>query len=182
MNHHQQHISVTNYFTPFGELIFGSFDEKLCLCDWRYRKMRQTVDDRIRGGLKAEFNAKETSIIKQTIRQLEEYFAGKRKVFDIPLNLVGSDFQQRVWEALQQIPFGETITYLDLAKKLGDEKSIRAVASANGANALSIIIPCHRVVGQNGKLTGYAGGLDAKRRLLLLESKGIQKNDLPLFD
>ncbi|MFC0875073.1 methylated-DNA--[protein]-cysteine S-methyltransferase [Saccharicrinis sp. FJH2] len=178
----EKYISVSYYRSPFGELILGSFDGDLCLCDWRYRKMRQAVDERIKAGLRAEFKTEETPVIKATIQQLEAYFEGKRKDFEIPVRFVGSDFQKRVWNASLNIPFGETITYLDLAKSLGDEKSIRAAASANGANAISIIVPCHRVVGQNGKLTGYAGGLDTKRRLLLLESKGLHKNELPLFD
>ena len=181
MNQLQQYISVTHYNTPFGELILGSFEGQLCLCDWRYRKMRTALDNRIKTGLQSEFKMQETPVINQTIRQLEEYFEGSRKSFNIPLRLVGSGFQVNVWNTLMQIPFGETITYLDLARKLGDEKSIRAAATANGANAISIIVPCHRVVGQNGKLTGYAGGLDAKRKLLLLESKGMHKNELPLF-
>ena len=117
------------------------------------------------GTLKEEI----TGIIRQCIVQLEEYFSGKRKEFTIPFSMEGTDFQKRVWTELLKIPYGETITYLELAKRLGDEKCIRAAASANGKNKLSIIIPCHRVIGANGSLTGYAGGIENKRKLLELE-------------
>ncbi len=163
-------IQTFDFKTPYGELILGSFEDKLCLCDWKYRKMRAQVDQRIQNGLKAEFEAGETSVIKLAKNQLNEYFEGKRREFDIPLHLVGTDFQQTVWQALIQVPFGKTDTYLGLSKLLGNVKAIRAVASANGANAISIIVPCHRIIGSQGELTGYAGGLDAKKRLLELEN------------
>ena len=108
------------------------------------------------------------------VRQLREYFAGTRQQFDLPLNSSGTAFQQKVWQQLIQIPFGETITYLHMAKRLGNVKSIRAAASANGKNPLAIIIPCHRVVGADGKLTGYAGGLHRKQWLLEHEGKASQ--------
>ena len=101
--------------------------------------------------------------------QLEEYFAGTRKKFDVPLDLEGTDFQKKVWEELKKIPYGKTISYKTLAEKLGDVKSIRAVGKANGQNPIAIIIPCHRVIGSDGSLTGYAGGLDIKEKLLHLE-------------
>ena len=100
------------------------------------------------------------------IKQLEEYFEGKRHQFSLKLNPIGTDFQRKVWQELQQIPFGKTCTYLELSKKLGDIKAIRAVASANGKNPLWIVIPCHRVIGTDGSLTGYAGGLWRKKWLL----------------
>lgn len=109
--------------------------------------------------------------------QLEEFFAGKRKEFDLPLMPEGTEFQRRVWEQLRQIPFGETISYLTLAKRLGDPKANRAVGLANGKNPVSIIIPCHRVIGANGKLIGYAGGLWRKKWLLNHENSLVQ-NDL----
>lgn len=112
-----------------------------------------------------------TAVLKQAVQQLNEYFAGTRKLFDLPLHPAGTDFQQTVWKELIKIPFAETITYLHMAKRLGNVKSIRAAASANGKNPLAIIIPCHRVVGANGKLTGYAGGLHRKQWLLEHEQK-----------
>ena len=107
------------------------------------------------------------------IRQLDEYFNKKREIFDLELDLQGTDFKKRVWNELLKIPFGKTITYKELTLKLGDIKAIRAVAAANGANPISIIVPCHRVVGSDGSLTGYAGGLWRKRWLLDHESKDL---------
>jgi len=102
--------------------------------------------------------------------QLDEYFAGSRKEFDLPIKLVGTPFQQRVWQQLQRIPFGATVTYGELARRIGRPTASRAVGHANGRNPISIIVPCHRVIGINGKLTGYGGGLDNKQWLLTRES------------
>ncbi|RAV28346.1 methylated-DNA--[protein]-cysteine S-methyltransferase [Sinomicrobium soli] len=110
------------------------------------------------------------------VQQLEEYFKGKRKDFRLKLNPQGTGFQKRVWDELLRIPYGRTISYLDLAKRLGDVKSIRAAASANGRNPLWIVIPCHRVIGQDGSLTGYAGGLWRKKWLLEHESPFRQES------
>lgn len=102
-------------------------------------------------------------------RELEEYFAGRRREFSVPLDMRGTEFQKNVWEALRRIPFGETRTYGELAAQLGRPSATRAVGAANGRNPISIIVPCHRVIGHSGKLTGFAGGLDVKARLLELE-------------
>ena len=110
-------------------------------------------------------------IIQQTINQLSEYFAGKRNSFDIPLSLKGTEFQKNVWNALLQIPYGKTISYAQLAKKVNNPKACRAVGSANGKNPVAIIIPCHRVIAANGSLGGYAYGLETKKQLLELELK-----------
>ncbi|MBN2788702.1 MAG: methylated-DNA--[protein]-cysteine S-methyltransferase [Candidatus Delongbacteria bacterium] len=162
-------IQIKYYKTPVGELILGSFDDKLCLADWRYRKMRSSIDKRIKSGLDADYVEGSSDVIEKTISQLEEYFSKERKEFDIPLLFVGTDFQRSVWDALIQVPYGKTDTYLGLSKKIGNVKAIRAVAGANGANAISIIVPCHRIIGSNGNLVGYAGGLNAKKKLLELE-------------
>lgn len=111
----------------------------------------------------------EHPILVETERQLGEYFAGRRRAFDVPLSFAGSDFQKRVWSALLTIPFGETRSYGEIAHQLGNPGASRAVGAANGRNPISIIAPCHRVVGSTGKLTGFAGGLDAKQYLLELE-------------
>ena len=163
-------IHTTYFRTPYGELIIGSFEQKLCLCDWRYRKMRTTIDERIQTGLDARYVEGGSVLIDEVKEQLNQYFKGNRTVFDLPLSLVGSDFQKRVWNELLRIPFGKTETYMGLSRKLGDENAIRAVAAANGANAVSIIVPCHRILGSNGRLTGYAGGLETKKNLLRLEN------------
>ena len=113
---------------------------------------------------------KETPLIKKTIKELEEYFEGKRKFFDIPISIKGTEFQEKVWEALLRIPYGETKSYEDIAKMIGCPKGARAVGMANHNNKIIIIIPCHRVIGKNGKLIGYAGGLPVKEKLLQIES------------
>ncbi|HRZ32530.1 MAG TPA: methylated-DNA--[protein]-cysteine S-methyltransferase, partial [Flavobacterium sp.] len=162
-------LNTILYKSPVGELIMGDFNDQLCLCDWRYRKMRQEVDNRIIKGLNTESIEQSTPLLVETQKQLAAYFDKKLTVFDLPLLFIGTDFQQTVWKALQQIQYGKTKTYLDLAKQLNNPKAIRAVASANGANAISIIVPCHRIIGSNQELVGYAGGLSAKKKLLELE-------------
>lgn len=111
----------------------------------------------------------ETALLKEAIKQLDEYFDGKRKSFDLPLEPKGTEFQKKVWNALKEIPFGETRSYGEIAKIIGNEKAARAIGMANNKNPIAIIVPCHRVIGANGKLVGYAGGLDIKERLLKLE-------------
>ena len=108
-------------------------------------------------------------IVADAFNQLSEYFKRKRKSFNLQLEIIGTEFQKKVWNELSKIPYGETISYNQLAIKLGDKKSIRAAASANGANPLPIVIPCHRVIGSDGSLVGYGGGLDVKKKLLELE-------------
>jgi len=163
-------ISTLTYKSPIGEILLGSYEGKLCLADWKYRRMRTSIDKRIQKGLDTEYVEESTKIIEETIKQMKEYFAGERKDFDIPLLMVGTEFQQSVWHGLIKIPYGTTASYLELSRNIGNEKAVRAVASANGANAISILIPCHRIIGSNGDLVGYAGGLPTKKKLLELES------------
>jgi methylated-DNA-[protein]-cysteine S-methyltransferase len=162
-------VNILYHKTRIGELILGSHEGKLCLLDFRYRKMRQVIDNRIKSGLEAEFIFQDDETLKLTQHQLDEYLAGRRTGFDVPLLLIGSDFQKAVWNALMQVSYGKTATYLDLARVVGNEKAGRAVAGANGANAIAIIIPCHRILGSNGELVGYGGGLPVKQKLLDLE-------------
>ena len=164
-------IYIQYYKTKIGEIILGSFDSKLCLLDFRYRRMRSTVDNRIKKGLDAEFIEQNDEILTKTKLQLDEYLAGNRKQFEIPLLTVGTDFQKSVWNALLKVPYGTTSTYLQLAKDINNPKAVRAVANANGANSIGIIIPCHRIIGTNGELVGYGGGLAVKKRLLKLEKE-----------
>ena len=165
-----KNININYHKTPIGEVIIGSYDGKLCMLDFRYRKKRDTIDNRIQTNLKATYKEYEDDIIRQTKIQLQEYFNMTRKVFEIPLLLVGSTFQKSVWNELLKISYGTTASYLELSKNIGNEKAVRAVANANGANAIGIIVPCHRIIGSNGQLTGYAGGLDKKKKLLELEN------------
>jgi len=115
-------------------------------------------------------------VLQNAVKQMEEYFEGKRNTFDFPINPQGTDFQKKVWKALLEIPFGKTTSYQELSIQLGDVKAIRAVASANGKNPLWIVVPCHRVIGSDGSLTGYAGGLWRKKWLLEHETPPIQQS------
>jgi methylated-DNA-[protein]-cysteine S-methyltransferase len=115
----------------------------------------------------------ETALLKDAHKQISEYLKGERRSFDLPLSPSGTEFQQRVWKALTGIPYGETVTYEDIARKVGNEKACRAVGMANNRNPISLIIPCHRVIVKNGKLTGYGGGLGIKEYLLKLERGNI---------
>lgn len=168
-------INIQHIKTNVGELTAGSFDNKLCMLDWKYRRMRTSIDNRIQNGLRADFVEKSDDVIENTKHQLEEYLAGTSSKFDIPLLMVGTEFQRSVWDALVKVPFGDTSSYLQLAQAIGNEKAVRAVASANGANAISIIVPCHRIIGSDGKLVGYAGGLPVKKRLLELERIELER-------
>jgi methylated-DNA-[protein]-cysteine S-methyltransferase len=122
---------------------------------------------------KADFPVIETPLIKEAHKQIEEYLKGKRKSFDLPIAPSGTEFQQKVWKALKSIPYGKTKSYKDIAIAVGNEKACRAVGMANNRNPISIIIPCHRVIGKNGKLVGYGGGIDIKEYLLKLESGNL---------
>lgn len=163
-------INIHYFDTPIGNLILGEYNGRLCLSDYKYRKMRKTIDNRIQSNLKAIYKEKLTPFLKQTIKEYNEYFQGQRKKFDIPILLIGTEFQKQVWQELMKIPYGTTCSYLQLAKKIENKKAVRAVASANGANAISILVPCHRIIGSNGALLGYAGGLDTKQKLLDIEN------------
>ncbi len=162
-------VNIQYYKTKIGELILGSFEDRLCMLDFRYRKMRTTVDNRIKKGISAEFAEKDDDVLRETKKQIDEYLNGSRKEFDLPLLMVGSAFQKSVWQALMKVPYGATATYLELAKDINNEKAVRAVANANGANSIGLIVPCHRIIGSNGALVGYGGGLPVKKRLLKLE-------------
>ncbi|WP_034843005.1 methylated-DNA--[protein]-cysteine S-methyltransferase [Endozoicomonas numazuensis] len=174
-------INIQYYKSPVGELMLGTYDQQLCLCDWRYRKKRLRVDARVKNGLKAEYVEKDDEIMELARQQLEEYFRKERNVFSVPLLLAGTAFQKRVWQALLDIPYGETTTYAGLAESMGDKNALRAVANANGANGISILVPCHRVIASNGELQGYAGGKPVKEKLLNLEG-GLPYQQSSLFD
>ena len=145
------------YETPVGKLCIGEEDGVIVRTTW--------------SKIPAEYILEETELILQCKMQLDEYFRGERKTFDLPLAPKGTDFQKKVWNVLQKIPYGETRTYGEIAAAVGNPKAARAVGMANNKNPIGIIIPCHRVVGANGKLVGYAGGMDKKEWLLQLERK-----------
>jgi methylated-DNA-[protein]-cysteine S-methyltransferase len=151
--------------SPVGKLKLVASGDGLAAILWendnpRRVRLGKTIED------------KSHPVLLETERQLKQYFAGKRKEFSLPLVPAGTDFQRQVWETLLGIPFGETRSYGQLAKQLGNPRASRAVGAANGRNPISIIVPCHRVIGSSGRLTGFAGGLDVKAHLLDLENPG----------
>ncbi len=165
--------NVQYYRSPCGEMVLASIVGRLCLCDWSGKPCAERSKRRLARLLKAGFQEQPSEVLRQTKQQLDEYFAGCRRRFDIPLLPAGTAFQQSVWKTLLEIPYGETRTYKDIALSVNNPKGIRAVAQAIAANGIGIIIPCHRVIGANHSLTGFAGGLEAKQKLLELEGLGI---------
>lgn len=150
----------------------------ICYCEYQTKigKIFISADDNSVVEISFEkpgYEKKETYLIQKTCDQLKEYFDGKRKSFDLPLKLDGTEFQKKVWTELLKIPYGETVTYEDIAKSIGNKKASRAVGTANNKNKIMIIIPCHRVIGKNGNLTGYAGGLNIKKQLLHIETENL---------
>lgn len=171
MTKEKSRIITRKYESPCGTLLLGSYGDRLCLCDWMVEMHRDRVGHRLLRLLEAQFVEGGSPTIEKAATQLDEYFAGKRQEFDIPLLFVGTEFQKKVWNELLVIPFGTTISYGELARRIGMPKAVRAVANANGANSISIFAPCHRVIGSDGTLTGYGGGLTVKEYLLALEKK-----------
>lgn len=174
-------IITSSYKSPVGELILGVYENKLCLADWKYRKMRDAIDTRLAKHLATDFAPGTHDLLDEAARQLHDYFNKSLEKFDLPLLLAGTRFQISVWEELQNIPYGTTCSYISLSRKLKNEKAIRAVASANGANAISIIVPCHRIIGADGSMTGYAGGIKAKKKLLEHEGVNLHNGQQLLF-
>ncbi len=164
-------IYTQKYVSPCGELLLGSFDGVLCICDWINNRRHESIINGIRQSLDAKFSEISTSVIESAAKALDEYFAGKSERFSIPLLLVGSDFRKIVWNALMNIGYGQTVSYGELSRLIRRPTAVRAVANAVGANPISIFVPCHRVIGSDGSVTGYVGGLDAKRYLLSLERR-----------
>ncbi|HET7370075.1 MAG TPA: methylated-DNA--[protein]-cysteine S-methyltransferase [Gammaproteobacteria bacterium] len=146
--------------SPVGRLLLAGDEEVLKLISFKTGRHVRQPD--------ADWRQDEAPL-RETMRQLGEYFAGERRDFDLPLQPVGTTFQQSVWQALRAIPYGETESYGALAKRIGKPKAVRAVGASNGVNPLPIVLPCHRVIGANGSLTGYGGGLEVKQKLLALE-------------
>ena len=144
----------SKYNSPIGELYITA--DEYSLLSVSFSSKENEISD-------------ENNIIKTAKKQLDEYFSRRRKVFDLPINPIGTEFQKKVWAELIKIPYGKTRTYKEIALSIGSPKAVRAVGSANNKNPIAIIIPCHRVIGSNGKLTGYSGGLDKKQKLLNIE-------------
>jgi len=173
----QKHHVYKLMDSPVGKLTLVATDEGLAGILW--------ANDRpSRVQLRIETQNDSHPVLVQAERQLEEYFAGQRKEFELLLDVAGTPFQRKVWNALRTIPFGETRSYGEIAKQVGNPAAVRAVGAANGRNPVSIVVPCHRVIGSTGKLTGFGGGLDAKAYLLALEGRKLarasQESMLPL--
>ena len=162
-------IRTRIYESPCGSLLLGSYGDRLCLCDWLAGRRHVGVERRLERLLRAGFVEETSPATEEAARQLDEYFAGRRRAFDVPLLFAGTEFQKTVWGELLKIPYGETVSYGCIARRIGMPKAVRAVANANGANPLSVFVPCHRVIGSDRSLTGYGGGIEVKRRLLELE-------------
>ena len=166
----KQLIPTTRILTPLGPMLAGATDEGICLLEFVDRRMLETQISRLGKALKAKIVPGSHPYFDLLSGQLDEYFCGTRREFDIPLVLPGTPFQQKVWAGLQSIPYGSTRSYKGQAEAIGSPQAVRAVAKANGDNRIAILIPCHRVIGANGELVGYGGGLLRKQYLLQLES------------
>ena len=171
----QQLISISRIPTPLGPMLAGAVEQGICLLEFTDRRMLETQLLRLKKHLKTEAVPGTSPHFKALTEQLNAYFSGTRKTFDLPLVTPGTSFQQKVWDQLMTIPLGTTRSYAEQATAIGRPKAVRAVARANGDNRLSIIIPCHRIIGSDGKLTGYGGGLWRKEWLLRHE-KSISGN------
>jgi AraC family transcriptional regulator, regulatory protein of adaptative response / methylated-DNA-[protein]-cysteine methyltransferase len=162
-------VKLTRVLTPLGPMLMGSTDTAVALLEFTDRRMLETQLKRLERRLDCVFVPGTTTVGRQMEQQLAAYFAGTLREFSVPLAPAGTDFQQRVWKELRSIPYGETRSYREQARRLGAPSAVRAVARANGDNPIAIVVPCHRVIGADGKLTGYGGGLWRKQWLLRLE-------------
>lgn len=165
----QMIIDLKRIETPLGTMFACAVDEGICLLEFTDRKNMEKQFISLSKALNAEIVQGENKHFKQLEDELAEYFEGKRNQFEVPLSITGTEFQKNVWQLLREIPIGETRTYKQQSELLGNPKAIRAVGTANGINKIAILIPCHRVIGSNGELVGYAGGIWRKQKLLELE-------------
>ncbi len=168
-------ITVARIPTPLGPMLAGAIDEGICLLEFTDRRMLETQIKRLKKLLNAQAVPGSSPYFEHLERELQQYFDGKLSRFTVPVTLPGTSFQQKVWAALAEIPYGETRSYKQQAENLGNPRAIRAVARANGDNRIGIIIPCHRVIGEDGQLVGYGGGIWRKKYLLDLERTGTEK-------
>ncbi|ROH99457.1 methylated-DNA--[protein]-cysteine S-methyltransferase [Chryseobacterium daecheongense] len=162
-------IHLKTVTTPLGDMFACAVDEGICLLEFTDRKNMEKQFKSLSKSLNAEITEKDHPHFTQLENELKEYFEEKRNTFEVPLFITGTEFQAKVWQLLREIPMGETRTYKQQSEFLGNPKAIRAVGTANGINKIAILIPCHRVIGSNGELVGYAGGIWRKQKLLELE-------------
>lgn len=168
-----KHLSIQTIPTPLGEIVIATTNDALYLLAFQDQKNISQLLTKLQITLRATASHKGNKIAQLTRIQLEEYFAGKRQEFTIPIRTSGTPFQQNVWETLHTIPYGVTCSYLEIAQSINNPKGVRGVAQANAKNPIAIIIPCHRVIGSKGALTGYNAGLERKQWLLKLESNNL---------
>ncbi len=161
-----KYVYIQSYLSPCGELLLGSYRDRLCFVEWV--ENREDISRYVKY-LKTEIKVGNTEVITFAKKGFNEYFRGERKQFEIPISLFGTEFQKRVWEELLNIPYGTVLSYSEVAERVGNSRGVRAVANAIKSNPLNLIVPCHRVIGKNGELTGYKGGLERKEFLLRLE-------------
>lgn len=174
-------VLVTRLLTPLGPMLAGATDEGVCLLEFAERRMLETQLRRLARQVKASFVPGSNEMLSRLDEELRDYFEGRLREFRVPLVISGTEFQRRVWELLRTIPYGETRTYGEQAAAIGQPRAVRAVGRANGDNRIAIVIPCHRVVGGDGRLTGYGGGLWRKRALLEHERKTLGVTTPELF-
>ena len=173
-------LNIVHIETPLRPMVAGASEKGVCLLEFDdNRRLRREMND-LKKKLAAEVVDGSTPHLDHLREELNAYFAGRLQTFTVPLHTPGTEFQQAVWKVLQEIPFGQTRSYKQQAIALGNPKAVRAVAAANGQNRVSIVIPCHRVIGADGSLTGYGGGLD--RKAWLLGHEGVRSTQIGLFD
>ncbi|MDO4938049.1 MAG: methylated-DNA--[protein]-cysteine S-methyltransferase [Sutterellaceae bacterium] len=172
-NYRSAVVHTQTLSTPAGSLICVSVADKLVACDWVDGWHRQTVQNRLNRHLKGTVVHQPNAVLRELSEELDSYFARERKAFDLDVLFLGTDFQKSVWQALTEIPYGELVTYSDIAKAIGNPKAVRAVGGAVGENPCSIVVPCHRVIGIDRTITGFGGGYEAKVTLLSLEGHRI---------
>ena len=166
-------ILINRLTTPLGPMFVCATDNGICLLEFVDRRMLETEFKDLQKLLNANIISGENEHIEQVKKEIDEYFSGTRKIFDVNLETPGTDFQNRVWKNLQEIEYGTTTTYQEQAQKINNPRAVRAVASANGYNRIAIVIPCHRVIGKDGKMTGYGGGIERKKWLIAHERNNI---------
>ncbi len=166
-------VSMIRIETPIGQMIACATEERICLLEFSDRRMIEKQLDRVRKYVSETIISGDNYVLQSLSSELDAYFSGSLVAFETPINVRGTPFQERVWNALLEVPYGTTMAYGELAERLGDPLAVRAVARANGDNRIAILIPCHRIIGANGKLTGYGGGLWRKQRLLDVEKRQL---------
>ncbi len=168
-------MNIIYFSTKLGKMVAAATDKGICFLDFVSSPKAQLKLTRLKKEFSANSFSRADFFLSRLQEEVGEYFAGQRREFTLPLHLLGTDFQKSVWKILQKIPYGETWSYRKEAEAFGNVKAVRAVARANGENKIALLVPCHRVIGADGSLTGYAGGLVRKKYLIALEKRSIRR-------